>query len=88
MFTLDTTTGPVTKLPFEGGLCRCHPSDNDLCAFLGDFYITIANLSNGSVVREQMLAEEDTESLDMRWSPDGSKLYAACGTGRTYMNSL
>ena len=85
---LDTRTGETLRLPFHGGLCRCHPEDDDLCAFVDCYNIAICRLSDGSVVSEQLVAQQDMETLDMCWSIDGGELFAASGTGRTYVYAL
>jgi len=87
-FMLDTRTGETLRLPFHGGLCRCHPEDDDLCAFVDCYNIAICRLSDGSVVSEQLVAQQDMETLDMCWSIDGGELFAASGTGRTYVYAL
>lgn len=88
MFTLNIKTGEAVRLPLQGALCRCHPCDDDLCAFLAGDNITIARLSDGAIVSERVVAEQDIGTLDMRWSLDGNKLYVASGTGRTYVYAL
>jgi hypothetical protein len=87
-FILDSSSCETVRLAFRGALCCCHPSNDDLCAFVDHGYITIGRLSDGSEISQQLIAERDMQTLDMCWSLDGRNLYAASGTGRTYIYTL
>jgi hypothetical protein len=85
---LDSTTGEVIRLPFQAGICCCHPTEPDICAFAGGGRIAIGQLSDFFVIDERSFSDDDAGTFDMCWSRDGSKLYAASGTGRTYIYTL
>jgi hypothetical protein len=87
-FMLDSTTGEVIRLPFQASICCCHPTERDICAFAGGGRIAIGRLSDFFVIDERPFSDEDAGTFDMCWSRDGSKLYAASGTGRTYIYTL
>jgi hypothetical protein len=41
---LDSGNGETVRLPFQVALCCCHPSDDDLYAFVGRGKITALHL--------------------------------------------
>jgi WD40 repeat protein len=86
-FLLDTNTGEATFLPLQAAFCCCHPS-TDICAFADRIGITIARLPDCSIVDYHKIGEQDIDTLEVCWSLDGTELFAASGTGRTYIYYL
>ena len=96
---LCTTDGTVLRhctkdaqrysvLPFKAHLCRCHPRRN-ISAFFRrprerdtSCALFMADLTRMCVIGEYSATDS---VLDMRWSNDGTQLYAASGNGTVYV---
>ncbi len=87
-FLMNMETYGATPLPFQAGSCCCHPEDDSLCAFAQRDKIFIGNLKSGAVTAEYPIVDDEIETLDMRWSSDGDRLYAASGFGQSYTYTL
>ena len=78
----------ATPLPFHAGACCCHPENDSICGFADRDMIFIGNLTTGAVIAEYPIVDDEIETLDMRWSSDGDRLYAAAGFGQSYTYTL
>ncbi|MDP9162048.1 MAG: WD40 repeat domain-containing protein [Acidobacteriota bacterium] len=79
---LSVEESKITALPFKSSTCCCHPTNADLCAFVGNGRVFIANVETRALVTEH--AVEDNGVMALCWSSDGSRLFAASSTGWAY----
>lgn len=86
-FLLDMDTTESACLPLQAAFCCCHPS-KDICAFVDSIGITIAQFPDCSILDHHTIHERDIDTLEVCWSLDGTELFAASGSGRTYIYSL
>ena len=89
-FVVNTEDASVKELPFTAGVCCCHPSDSQLCAFADRKTVFLADVARGMKIAEHPIDDDrdEIESLTISWSQDGQRLFSASGLGQSYTYRL